>query len=106
MIATIFPPRVSVESRISAVPVEYSGKVDQKEYYFRSRGQRCEIIIGDTVDRCVEASLTGLLLEIADFYCASRYGKERFDAGYMPLDQVEGIIRRCVRLWRAARQDT
>jgi hypothetical protein len=97
---------VTVESRIGAVPVEYSGKVDQKEYYFRSRGQRWEMIIGDTVDRCVEASLTDRPLEIADFYCAGRYGKERFDAGYMPLEQTEGIIPRCVRLWRAARQDT
>jgi Protein of unknown function (DUF551) len=31
---------VTVASRIGATPVEYSGKADQKEYYFRSRGQR------------------------------------------------------------------
>ena len=97
---------VTVESRIGAAPVEYSGKVDQKEYYFSSRGQRWEMIIGDTADRCVEASLTARPLENAEFYCAGRYGKERFDTGYMPLEQAEEIIRRCVRLWRAARQDT
>ena len=95
---------VTVESRIGAVLVEYSGKVDRKEYYFRSRGQRWEMIIGDTVDRCVEASLNTRPLENAEFYCAGRYGNERFDAGYMPLEQAEGIIRRCVRLWRAAQQ--
>ena len=96
---------VTVESRIGATPVEYCGKADQEEYYFRSRGQRWEMIIGDTVDQCVEASLTDQPLEIADFYCAGRYGKERFDAGYMPLEQAEEIIRHCVRLWRAAQQD-
>jgi hypothetical protein len=49
---------VTVESRIVAVPVEYSGKADQKEYYFRSRGQRWEMIIGDTVDQCVSEFTT------------------------------------------------
>jgi hypothetical protein len=96
---------VTVESRLGATPVEYSGKADQKEYYFRSRGQRWQMIIGDTVDQCVEASLTDHPLEKAEFYCEGRYGRERFDAGYMPLEQAEEIIRRCVRLWRAARQD-
>src|SRR5262245_57352694 len=97
---------VTVESRIGAVPVEYSGKVDRKEYYIRSRGQRWEMIIGDTVDQRVEASLSGRPLENAEFYCAGCYGSEQFDAGYLPLEQAEEIIRRCVRLWRAARQDT
>ena len=95
----------TIESRLGAVPVEYGGKADKKEYYFRSRGQRWEMIIGDTVDQCVEALLTDRPLEIAEFYCAGHYGKDRFDAGYMPLDQAEEIIRRCVRLWRAAQQD-
>ncbi|HEU5239823.1 MAG TPA: hypothetical protein VFU37_22010, partial [Pyrinomonadaceae bacterium] len=31
---------VTVASRIGATPVEYSGKADRKEHYFRSRGQR------------------------------------------------------------------
>src|SRR5262249_3321423 len=97
---------VTVESRISAVPVEYSGKADQKECYFRSRGQRWAMIIGDTADQCFEASLNDRPLENAEFYCAGRYGNERFDAGYMPLEQAEEIIRRCVGLWRAAQRDT
>lgn len=95
---------VTVVSRLGATPVEYCGKADRKEYYFRSRGQRWEMIIGDTVDQCVEASLTNNPLENAEFYCTGRYGKEQFDAGYMPLEQAEEIIRRCVRLWRAAQE--
>ena len=79
-----------------------TGQASANEYYFRSRGQRWEMIIGDTVDQCVEASLNIRPLENAEFYCVGRYGKERFDAGYMPLEQAEEIIRRCVRLWRAA----
>jgi hypothetical protein len=49
---------VTVKSRIGATPVEYSGKADQKEYYFKSRGQRWEVIIGNTVDQCVSAFTT------------------------------------------------
>jgi hypothetical protein len=96
---------VTVESRIGATPVEYTGKADHKEYYFRSRGQRWQMIIGDTVDQCVAASLSDHPLETADFYCAGRYGKEQFDAGYMPLEQAEEIIRRGVELWRKAQPD-
>jgi hypothetical protein len=44
-------------------------------------------------------------LENIEFYCAGRYGKERFDASYMPLELAEEITRRCVRLRRAAHQD-
>lgn len=96
---------VTVESRIGATPVEYTGRADHKEYYFRSRGQRWQMIIGDTVDKCVEASLSDHPLENADFYCTGQYGKGQFDAGYMPLEQAEEIIRRCVELWRKAQQD-
>jgi len=36
------------------------------------------------------------------FYADGFYGAEPDAAGYMPLEQSEEIIRRCVRLWRAA----
>jgi hypothetical protein len=69
-----------------------------------SRGRRWRMVIGDKVDQRVEASLNARLLENVEFYCVGRYGREQFDAGYMPLEQAEEIIRRCVRLWRAAQQ--
>jgi hypothetical protein len=65
---------VTVESRLGAVPVEYGGKADQKEY-FRLRGRQWQMIIGDRVDHCVEASLSGRPLENAEFYCEGRYGR-------------------------------
>ncbi|MGH9850843.1 MAG: hypothetical protein ACREBD_13480 [Blastocatellia bacterium] len=96
---------VTVESRLGATPVEYTGKVDHKAYYFRSRGQQWEMIIGDTVDQCVEASLTADPLADAEFYCTSSYGEEQFAAGYMPLEQAESIIRLCVEVWRNAQAE-
>ena len=38
---------------------------------------------------------------IVFFYADGFYGAEPDVAGYMPLEQSEEIIRRCVRLWRA-----
>ena len=93
---------VTVESRLGAVPVEYSGKADHQEYYFRARGEQWEMTIGDSVDACVDASLSARPLDQAEFYCTGRYGNTRFAAGYMPLEHAEAIIRHCVRLWRAA----
>jgi hypothetical protein len=95
---------VTVVSRLGAAPVEYTGKADHKEYYFRSRGRRWSIAIADTVDEAVEAGGVNQPLELADLFCVGRYGDEAFDASYMALEQAEGIIRRCVRLWRSARK--
>lgn len=97
---------VTVESRLGATPVEYSGKADGKDYYFKARGQRWRMTIGDSVDACVEASGAASPLERAEFYCTGRYGEDQFAAGYMPLEQAETIIRQCVRLWRASREQT
>jgi uncharacterized protein DUF551 len=95
---------VTVESRLGAAPVEYAGKADQKEYYFRSRGRCWRMAIADTVDMAVEAGGVNQPLELADLFCEARYGVEAFDASYMPLEQAEGIIRQCIRLWRSAQK--
>lgn len=94
---------VTVESRLPAVPVEYIGKVDEKQYYFRSRGNRWMMVIADSVDDALEAAGANDPLKHADFLSVGRYGVDQFDAGYMPLEQAEEIIRRCVRLWRNSR---
>jgi hypothetical protein len=60
--------------------------------------------VADTVDKAVEAGGGNQPLELADLFCLGRYGAEAFDASYMPLEQAEGIIRKCIRLWRSARQ--
>jgi hypothetical protein len=95
---------VTVESRLGAAPVEYTGKADQKEYYFRSRGRCWSMAIADTVDMAVEAGGVIQPLELADLFCEARYGVEAFDASYMPLEQAEGIVRQCIRLWRSAQK--
>jgi hypothetical protein len=95
---------VTVESRLPSVPVEYIGKVDDKQYYFRSRGMRWMMAIADSIDEAIEATWANDSLKYADFMSTGRYGVDQFDAGYMPLEQAEEIIRRCVRLWRNSRK--
>lgn len=96
---------VSVESRIPGVPVEYTGKALDKEYYFRSRGKRWRMSIAETVDQAVDATGVDDPLHVAEFFCAGRYSDKEFAAGYMPLEQAEEIIRRCVKLWRAGQAE-
>jgi hypothetical protein len=96
---------VTVESRLDMCPVEYSGKVDDKAYYFRARGAYWGIAIAETVDLAVEAYMSDDPLKIAVFHCSGRYGNDDYDAGYVPLEQAEEIIRRCVKLWRSAQME-
>lgn len=97
---------VTVESRLDMCPVEYSGKVDDKAYYFRSRGKCWGMAIAETIDLAVEAYMSNDPLEIAVFHCSGRYGNDDLAAGYVPLEQAEEIIRRCVRLWRNAQEES
>jgi hypothetical protein len=96
---------VTVESHLDMCPVEYSGRVDDKAYYFRSRGRCWEMTIAETVDAAVEAALSGDPLETSVFHCAGHYGNDQYAAGYVPLEQAEEIIRRCVKLWRSAQEE-
>jgi hypothetical protein len=97
---------VSVESRLPGVPVEYTGKAFDKEYYFRSRGKRWSMAIAETVDQAVEATGADDPLRAAEFFCTGRYSDDEFAAGYMPLEQAEELIRRCVRLWKAGQEES
>jgi hypothetical protein len=97
---------VSVRSRIPGTPVEYTGSAFDKKYYFKARGKVWRMAIAENVEKAVEAVGAGEPLEFADFFSAGRYSESDFAAGYMPLEQAEEIIRRCVRLWRAAQEST
>lgn len=96
---------VSVESRLPGTPVEYAGKAFDREYYFRSRGKRWRMAIAKTVDQAVEATGADDPLRAAEFFCTGRYSEDEFAAGYMPLEQAEELIRRCVRLWKAGLEE-
>lgn len=69
-------------------PVQAEGTIDGIPFYFRSRGERWAIGIGeDPVD---------ILLGWKEGWRRSQaYGNARFAAGYMPIDEAEDIIRRC-----------
>ena len=96
---------VTVRSRIPGTPVEYTGKAFDKGYYFKARGQSWRMAIAETIDKAVEALGTDEPLEFAEFFAVGRYSENDFAAGYMPLEQAEEIIRRCVRLWKAAQEE-
>src|SRR5262249_1093573 len=85
---------VSVLSRIPAVPVEYTGKAFDKEYYFKSRGNRWIMAIAETVDQAVEAIGAENPLRVAEFFRVGRYSNDKFAAGYMPLHEPGEMVPR------------
>ena len=100
---------VTVESRLGATPVEYSGKADQKEYYFRSRGQRWEMIIGASATRLTSASRLRSMparLKTPNSIAQGATGESDSTQVICRSNGAEEIIRRCVRLWRAAQHYT
>ena len=96
---------VTVKSRIPGTPVEYTGKAFYREYYFKARGKCWTMAIAESVDAAVDATGSDDPLEMADFYSTGRYGEGEFEAGYMPIEQAEEIIRRCIRLWQNAQPE-
>jgi hypothetical protein len=87
-------------------------------YYFRARHQHWRMAIASTAEAATFATSSMVDREldretaqqspiqtanaIVLFYADGFYGAEPDVADYMPLEQSEEIIRRCVRLWRAA----
>jgi len=69
--------------------------------------ETCKVIDTDTGDpidlsTCIISMTVLKKVRNPNFYADGFYGAEPDAAGYMPLEQSEEIIRRCVRLWRAA----
>jgi hypothetical protein len=109
---------ITVTERLSGTPVQYVGQCDGQWYYFRARHQRWRMAIASNAEAATGATSSmvdrGPDREVGQqspiqttdaivfFYADGFYGAEPDAAGYMPLEQAEEIIRRCVRLWRAA----
>ena len=62
-------------------PVQAEGVIDNQEFYFRARGEHWSIGIGgsDVVGR-------------PDWFMQARWGKEKFDAGWMPEEEATRLI--------------
>jgi hypothetical protein len=82
-----------LEPRTSACPVQYEGTVGPYAFYFRARGDLWEFCVADTVEQAVNALLWPE--ETPYHYQAEGYYGERggFEAGWMPLEEAEQIIR-------------
>jgi hypothetical protein len=85
--------KIIIESIGGSCPVQASGTIDGKEFYFRSRGQAWSFAVAvdagtDPVD-IIETSDQG-------FYLEESYGEGPYDAGYMPIEEAKEIIHRCV----------
>lgn len=68
-------------------PVQAEGTINGAEFYFRARGQRWRIGIG------------GDVVMKPDWALEEPYGSERFEAGYMPLDEARAFIDKAARLY-------
>ncbi len=85
--------KIIIESIGGSCPVQASGTIDGKEFYFWSRYQSWSFAVAtkagiDPVD-INETSDQG-------FYLEESYGEGPYDAGYMPIEEAKEIIHRCV----------
>lgn len=90
---------ILVFDTLGHAPVQFEGTVDDKCFYFRSRGNHWSLNIDDDSDSCVaEDTVT------RSFSCRGRYSDSNdYAASYIPYEQAEEIIRCGIDLWRRGR---
>lgn len=83
---------VEITQLAGLCPVEGEGTIDGKPFYFRSRGSKWSIGIGEDPMFATEWSAGGA------------WGVD-FEAGYMPADIAQAIIEKAAELYRVSRWD-
>ena len=83
-------PQIDIDYIGGNCPVQAEGRVNGEEFYFRARGNRWSLSVGgdDVVGK-------------PDWYYEEPYGKEPFDAGWMPEGIARGFIDRGAMKWLA-----
>ena len=89
--------KLIIECIGGSCPVQASGTIDGKEFYFRSRGQGWSFAVAanagiDPVD--INATSE------QGFYLEESYGEGLYDAGFMPVEEAKEIINRCVEKFK------
>lgn len=85
---------VTLQCTCTTAPVQFEGEVDGLWLYFRARGNHWDCAIAPTLDEAVgEVNLA--------FYKEADYGKDKFDASWMPHKDALKIILDCVQEFRA-----
>jgi len=79
----------------ATAPVQFEGELDGLHLYFRARGEHWDCAIAPTLDEAVSE-------ENLVYYKESDYGKDAFDASWMPHREALGLILSCVREYREA----
>jgi hypothetical protein len=88
--------KIIIESIGGSCPVQASGTIDGKEFYFRSRGQGWSFAVAANVGiDPVDINATSE----QGYYLEESYGESLYDAGYMPEQEAKEIITRCVEKW-------
>lgn len=85
--------KLIIESIGGSCPVQASGTIDGKEFFFWSRYQVWTFAVA------VDAGIDPVdINETSDqgFYLEESYGEGPYDAGYMPIEEAKEIIHRCV----------
>jgi len=76
-------------------PVQAEGRINDKQFYFRARGDAWSLGIADTVDEAIgnpTVEYVGVYGEVGGY-----------EAGYLPDDEARAIIRCCAQQYVAAR---
>jgi hypothetical protein len=85
--------RLIIDYLEGEAPVQSLGSIDGDEYYFRSRWDEWDFAVTD--DPRFDP-IDGIFDQLA-FYREGSYGKDPYDASYMPVRIAEFIIRLCSR---------
>jgi hypothetical protein len=87
------PQGLTIDIEGGKAPVQIQGRVDGTPFYFRARGMFWTVSIG-------EAYLTQ-----PSWFWGQRYSHNRFDAGFMSLNEARGFLFEAISRYRAGGPD-
>jgi len=91
---------IYVVSSIGQCPVEYCGIVDEYCFYFKSRGEVWSFSV--TESKQISHDIHD---EKFQFSCAGRFSHQEGEAGFMPNEQAQALIKSCVALWKQGKEE-
>lgn len=81
-------PDIKMECIGYACPVQYEGTINGTPFYFRARGERWRMGIGEHPVEVAFGHREGWTKNLP-------YGDYKFAAGWMPVEEAEEIIKKC-----------
>lgn len=92
---------LTIERTCGAAPVQYKGTIERDgvtwHFYFRSRYEHWAMAIAETFDAAVQAHVA--ITPTAAWYHEEAWGTEPYEASYMPYEEAEAFIAKCISLF-------